>query len=105
MSADNRICLMEWDYGTAWYGWHGSCSMNYYEPPASAQRFKTKEEAFEWARRTEENILLLEGGVTIVGIDEQKLALKEYIEDATLRLKNLNDWSTQFPVNNDLNFS
>ena len=104
MSADNRICLMEWDHSTAWYGWHGSCSMNYYEPPVSAKRFRTKEEALDWALEEERTITLLEGGVTIIDIEEQKIALEDTIEDAAYRLKNLNDWSMQYPINNDLNF-
>lgn len=103
MSADNRICLMETRWG--WTGWHGSCSMNYYEPPFSyVKEFETKEQAFEWAHNEAKDMVILEGGITIVGIEEQKQALREIIEDAQARLNNIEKWGTQYPINNDLNF-
>ena len=105
MSADNRICLMEWDHGTAWYGWHGSCSMSYFEPPASANWFRRYEEALDWAANEAKDMVILEGGITVVGVDEQKQALKEIAEDCLKRADNIEKWGVQYPVNNDLNVS
>jgi hypothetical protein len=104
MSADNRICLMEWD--GQWVGWHGSCSVNYDRPLDGpyTEYFPDKKKAVAWALKEGANTLILEGGITIIGIEEQKTALKEIIEDATLRLDNLNKWGYQNPTNNDLNF-
>lgn len=103
MSADNRICLMETQWG--WAGWHGSCSVNYYKPEYDiAQEFSSKEAALEWARKEADNIVILEGGITYIDLEEQMRGLKEVIEDAQTRLDNIIKWGTQFPVNNDLNF-
>ena len=103
MSADNRICLMETRWG--WSGWHGSCSIDYSEPPIyGVKEFNTKKEAIDWAYTEAKDMVILEGGITFVGIDEQRLALKGIIEDTTHRLECLERWGTQFPVNPDLNF-
>ena len=105
MSADNRICLMEWDYGTAWCGWKGSCSMNYHEPPLNAKWFGTEDEAIEWARDNAKDMVILEGGIQYISIEEQTLSLQECANDCLKRLDSIKKWGTQFPVNNDLNVS
>lgn len=102
MSADNRLCIMEW-HGN-WYGWHGSCSTNYFEPGSYHNYFESKKQALEWARKEAEQTVVLEGGLTEIGIEEQKLGLIDHIKDASERLGNLYRWNTQFPVNHDLNF-
>ncbi len=102
MSADNRICLMETQSG--WAGWHGSCSMNYFEPYSGrVEYFDSKQEALDWAIKESKDMVILEGGITIVGIEEQALALREVIEDAKIRLDNIEKYGCQFPVNYDLN--
>lgn len=102
MSADNRICLMETRWG--WVAWKGSCSMNYYEPPFDCQDFSNKEAALKWAYDEADKMTILEGGITIVGIEEQMQALREIIDDCQIRINNIEKYGTQFPTNNDLNF-
>ena len=102
MSADNRICLMDTPLG--WAGWHGSCSANHYEPAFDSEWFYSKQEALDWVNKEAESMVILEGGITIIGIEEQKQALKDLITDASLRLENLEKWNSQYPVNHDLNF-
>ena len=102
MSADNRICLMETQLG--WAGWHGSCSIDYSEPPLMVKEFKSQKEAIDWAYTEAKDMTILEGGISTIDVLEQKQGLKNIIEDAWVRLKNLEKWGTQFPIDQDLNF-
>ena len=97
MSADNRLCYMQWNTNQ-WFVWHGSCSEDYYEPPSWAQDiFATEEEALAFIKEEEGRIGYLEGGVTLVGDLEQDEALRGTIEDLTRRLENLTTKGHQYP--------
>lgn len=103
MSADNRLCFMEWG-GCRWHVWHGTCSADYYEPPfesPSLRSFNTEREAREYLDAEEErmykNCDILEGGVTFIGPHEQETALEFTIASLTKRLENLKIEGNQFP--------
>ena len=96
MSADNRICVMEWC--GFWYVWMGSLSAYYYEPPMNqdGRVFSSKEQALEYAEKEAENCTILEGGIEEIGQEEQRLGLQNLINDATIRLDNLKKHGKQY---------
>ena len=88
MSADNRICIMEWQ--GEWHVWDGSCSCDYYEPPYSERdSFPTREAALSRAYEIANNTYILEGGITIIDIEEQERALRQDIKHLQERLDRL----------------
>lgn len=91
MSADNRLCVMEWR--GEWVVWSGSCSHGYFEPPADYgsrffKLFDNEKDALDYARE-EEGKSYFEGGVTMIGKNEQESALTQEIEHLTQRLQRL----------------
>lgn len=97
MSADNRLCLMEWGGGGQWYAWHGSGSCEYHEPPSYAQSFRSRSEADEWIDAEVKRIEYLEYGVTRIGSEEQEAGLMGTIKDCQQRLVNLREKGHQYP--------
>jgi hypothetical protein len=93
MSADNRLCMMEW--GDQWFVWHGSCSTNYDSPPASAECFSDRDQAADYMYSEANRLVFLEGGSTVIGPPEQQQALIDIITDATRRLNNLRRYGDQ----------
>lgn len=85
MSSDNRLCKMRYRWG--WYVWNGSGSMNYDQPPDHAHCFETEDEANAYMRTRSDDYF--EYGHQVIGVDEQRAALREIIEDATARLEML----------------
>ena len=88
MSADNRICIMQDDFGL-WAVWMGSLSCEYHSPPSGAERFETKELAHREALRMAEDAVVLEGGIGEIGPEEQAEALAWELEDLSTRLRKL----------------
>lgn len=88
---------MEWM--GQWYVWHGSGSVNYFEPPFGlsdgCESFETEKEALEYACKEEERIGYLEYGIQYIGIKEQKQGLREMIDDCQRALENLEKHGSQ----------
>lgn len=104
MSADNRICVMRNEHGE-WAVWHGSASMDYYEPPALSESCPSKEQAIAVAQDYATQIGYVECGVQFIGVDEQKIALINTICDLAQRLARLQDvgaqWKSRHEDNDD----
>ena len=93
MSADNRICIMkcgEPDF-PYWAVWHGSCSQNYFEAPFDAHQFENERDMNQYVDLLAETIGFLEGGITIVGREEQICGLNDIIFFAQQKLKSLEE--------------
>lgn len=95
MSADNRICIMEWM--GKWFVWHGNGSTNYYEPPYhETEMFETREAALLFADEEEKRIEYLEYGTTFIGKNEQRAGLIDKIGLLTKRLQDLDKHGEQY---------
>lgn len=79
-----------WD----WRVWNGSASINYDQPPDHAEWFETEEAADAYMRSRADDYF--EYGHQVIGVDEQRAALREIIEDATARLECLNRTGQQW---------
>lgn len=95
MSADNRVCYLKHPHFDEWCVWHGSGSMDYYEPPALYDSYPTEEEARAAAHAMADEISYLEYGVGPICIEEQEQGLVWAIEDLTARLKRLRETGSQ----------
>ena len=95
MSADNRICIMQYLFGN-WAVWHGSASCDYSEPPHEARVFESKNEAEEYAWKCEEEMGGTEYGVECISEDEQMNGLCMEIADIGKRMKNLRECGHQW---------
>lgn len=87
---------MEWQ--EEWHVWNGSCSSDYFEPPYgdSVKVFPTKQEALDHAHKVAENTYILEGGITIIGMEEQMTALHQTIKYLQERFDNLGKTGKQY---------
>jgi len=81
MSADNRICVMLPHFDHKWYVWHGSCSINYHEPPSNAVSFAEEDDAWEYAHKEADTCTILEGGIEKISDREIIEALREELVD------------------------
>ena len=101
MSADNRICIMK-DYNEQYAVWEGSLSVNYYEPPFTAERFNTEKKAIEYAILLTKDCCVLEGGIERISNTEQLKGLTEEIEHLSGRIKLLitsnKQWETNYLI-------
>lgn len=61
MSADNRLIIFE--NNSKFYVWEGSCSFDYFEPPANAKVFNSEEEATKYASDEYSKMSICEGGI------------------------------------------
>lgn len=93
MSADNRICIMEWN--NEWHVWHGCLSSWYDIPPSSAKIFDNENDAHKYAVSLEEDRPILEGGISNIDVEEQKNALISKLRFDLERLYRLNKVGTQ----------
>lgn len=84
MSADNRLIIFE--ENSKWYVWHGSCSIDYFEPSAGASCFDTEEEAYKYAVEQVEEMSICEGGIQRLTNTEIVRGMREEID----RLRNPN---------------
>lgn len=95
MSADNRICVMEYQHH--WYVWPGSLSQDYHTPPPTAEICRSESSALQRAAELDAALSLCEGGVMIVDATEQALALTTDLEDLSMRLRRLLSTNSQWP--------
>lgn len=86
-----------------WAVWHGSASMDYYEPPAGSEAYTSEEQAVEVARDYAAQIGYVEYGVQFIWVDEQKTALINAIHDLAERLARLQNTGTQWKSPNEDN--
>jgi len=105
MSADNRVCIMEWKGcgEPSWWVWQGSMSAGYHTPPSNCDRFRTEQEAMDAAHKLATRIEeagYLEYGTQHITVGEQAATLRAEIEWLSSRLANLDLHGDQFADRN-----